>query len=152
MAAGNHSEKPIHQYLLHQLAKMIKMSSMRFFRELNRLEAESIKMKRNKDHAKFNMAAILLRQFLFTYRVIIDTGSPWARISPRAPPPLYHFDQGTPVNDMNDVTSIKWDAIWASAICQKCRDENRISPVLIHQKFRCLHLCFHGQRIEWNHW
>ena len=42
---------------------------------------------------------------------IIDTGSPWARIGPRAPPTTlqewYHFDQGTLVNGINDVTRKK---------------------------------------------
>ena len=60
------------------------------------------------------MAAILLHPILllFTSRFIIDTGSPWARIiGPHAPPPppplLYHFDQGTPVNEIIDVTMEK---------------------------------------------
>ena len=39
-----------------------------------------------KDPAKFKMAAILLQiLYLFLSRFIIYTGSPWARIGPRAP-------------------------------------------------------------------
>ena len=55
------------------------------------------------------MAAILLHLILFliTSRFIIDTDGPWAKIGPRAPSLLYHFDQGTPVNDINDVTRKK---------------------------------------------
>ena len=48
---------------------------------------------------------------------------------------LYHVDQETPVNDINDVTRKKWGAIWVSAIFQNCRSENliwTISPVLIY--------------------
>ena len=50
-------------------------------------------------------------------------------------PLLYNFDQGTPVNDINDVTEEKLGAIWVSAIFENCRNENRIwtiSPVLIY--------------------
>ena len=43
---------------------------------------------------------------LFTSRFIIYTGSPLARIGPRALPTT-HLDQGTPVNDINDVTGGK---------------------------------------------
>ena len=68
----------------------------------------------NKDHAKLKMAVVLFYQilFLFTSWFIIDTGSPWVRIGPRAPPPTtlhewYHFDQGTLVNHINDATRKK---------------------------------------------
>ena len=46
------------------------------------------------------MAAILLHRILFLF-------TSWARIGLRAPPLLYHFDQGTPLNDINDVTREK---------------------------------------------
>ena len=78
------------QYILHQLANLNDQNvQYEFFQG-----AESIRrgfeMTWNKDHEKFIMAAILLHQilFLFTSWFIIDTGSPWAKIGPRAPPLL----------------------------------------------------------------
>ena len=103
------------------------------------------------------MAAILLHQivFLFTSRFIIDTGSPWAIIGPRAPPPplLYHFDQGTPQMILTMLPKKKWGALWVSAIFQNCRNENLIwtiypDIIYIESYFWCLHLFCHGERIE----
>ena len=84
------------------------------------------------------MAAILLHQivFLFISRFIIDAGSPWARIGPRAPAQYSpNFDEGTPVNDINDVSIGKIGRDMVSAIFKNYRNENliwTIYPVLIY--------------------
>ena len=50
----------------------------------------------------------------------------WSSCSPTTLHERYHFDQGTPVNDINDVTRKQnSDVIWVSAICQNCMAQRK---------------------------
>ena len=129
---------------------MIKMCSVRFFRVLNLLQGvlkwSEIRIMRNPNWPPFCFIKfyfyshnLLLTQVVLMhphYSTILIRGLLWMILMM--------------------LPEKKWGAIWVSAIFQYCRNENliwTISPVIIYIEsyFWCLHLCFHGQRIEWNH-
>ena len=67
MAARSHSEKPICQYLLHQLANLDDQNvQYEFFWGAESIE-RGFEMIWNKDHAKFKMAAVPFYQTLFLF-------------------------------------------------------------------------------------
>ena len=131
---------------------MIKISRRGVFRVLHRLERflfwSEVRIARN---------SFLLEQlYFYSCWFIIDTGSPWARIGHHAPPTTLHFDQELPGNVVSDVTRNNFEARYGfRPLFLNGRDENlfwAIFPLLndMESYFCCLHLCFQGQKIDWN--
>ena len=82
-------------------------------------------------------------------------GQNWA---PCTPPPHHSpFDQEHPGNVVSDVTKNNFEERYRfTTLFLNGRHENliwAIFPLLndIESYFWCLHLCFQGQKIKWNH-
>ena len=105
-------------------------------------------------------AQMLYKCFVFVVNGYIVHGQELVTVYTPPPPHThtlqawYHFVQGTPDNDISDVTRKKsWDERWVSAIFKHGRHEKlilTIYPVIIdiESKCWCLHQCFQGQRVE----